>query len=44
MFDAVIEAEIRNFLWRDFSHKFMSRLQVNCASVEDNADLLGTRV
>jgi len=40
MFDAVIEAEIKNFLWRDLRYKFMARLQVNYAPVEDNADLL----
>ncbi len=40
MFDAVIEAEIKNFLWRDLRYKFMARLQVNYAPVEDNTDLL----
>ncbi len=40
MFDAVIDAEIKNFLWRDLRYKFMGRLQVNYAPVEDNAGLL----
>jgi hypothetical protein len=34
MFDAVIEAEIKNFLRRDLRCKFMARLQVNYAPVE----------
>ena len=37
----MIEAEIKNFLWRDLRNKFVGRLQVNCVPVEDDADLLG---
>jgi len=39
MFDAVIEAEIKNFLWRDLRYSSWP-LQVDYAPVEDNADLL----
>jgi len=35
MFDAVIEAEIKNFLWRRLAVIIHARLRVNYAPVED---------
>jgi len=39
--DAVAEAQIKNFRWRDLRHTFASRLRMKGAPLEDIADLLG---
>lgn len=39
--DAVMEAWVKNFRWRDLRHTFASRLRMKGAPLEDIADLLG---